>query len=211
MSASRLIFRRAAASAFNQPTSLSTRSSGFRPLLTHFVQIPNACQSIATPCAIRAYATARGGRPKKSPTTSNKKKAAPKNKKPAAKKKPQARKKPARTPAKKPAKKRIVRKKTEGQLIASKVTALRKVALLDTPKLRPTTVWTLYNSTHVTKGRSAAFSSRENGRHYKNMSASEKEVSRPDPRASSVLSFRTGLHYDTVPLRASLQVLTLPS
>lgn len=171
---SRLVSRRLALAAQHQtPQHLPHQSSALLPLFNRFLNSPDVFKTLGAPCtSLRTYATR--GRPKSSP------------KKTASKSKPKAKKQPAKKakPAKKPKTKTKARKatkktKTPGATVAAKVSSLRKVALLDTPKKRPATVWFIYYQQHVVKGEGLTSQAKEIARGYRNLSPSEREVSRP--------------------------------
>lgn len=187
MAASRLLARSFALSPARSQTTRSTRPIGFLPLLHQFLQASPATRSSLQLYSLRAYATTNVERSKQSGSSkaqpskkatakkpaSGKSQARKKSVKKPAKK---AAKKPARKSAKKPAK-RAVKKKTERQLLTQKISGLRKVALLEEPKRRATTVWTVYNQQHLAKGQQITEQLKENGRRYRNLSTSEREVS----------------------------------
>ncbi|KAL9053457.1 MAG: hypothetical protein Q9162_004760 [Coniocarpon cinnabarinum] len=170
MTAPRLLLRRLAFSTTHpQSSSLSTRPSGLFSALSQCLKTSTVARTSFQACTLRAYATQRG-RPKKGVTSSSS------SKKPAKKPAPKRKQKAKSIPAKKPAKKkRTVKRKTDEQIISAKVRALRQVALLDVPKQRPTTVWTIYNQQHIGKGAPVTDQVRQNGREYRNLSVTQRE------------------------------------
>lgn len=162
-----------------------------QPLTALTIKCLAARTSSALPALVlpsfRCYATAPKSTTAKKTTTSKKAPATKSTTKPKpktatkSKAKPKAKAKPKKKPAAKRKKTTTKRKpkteKTELQKKRTKVNQLRKIALLHPPKLLPTNSFLVYSAQHKNAGAKVTENAKANGAAFRNLSASEKEVS----------------------------------